>query len=47
MELYPPLDFVAAALMRKEAPKPIAEQIGSLGFPVKKGKVKKRGNISG
>jgi len=44
MEEYPPVDFVAAAMVRKNAPKPIGEMIGSAGIPVKRGKVK-RGDI--
>ncbi len=45
MEEYPPVDFLAAAFLAKNKPKPLAEQIGSLGFPRKRGKVK-RGDIS-
>jgi len=47
MEQYPPVDFVAAAFVRKNAPKPIGEQASSAGLPYRKGKVKKRGDLSG
>ncbi len=45
MEEYPPIDFMAAAWMKGQEPKPIREQIDSVGFPHKKGKVIKRGDI--
>jgi hypothetical protein len=47
MNEFPPIDFVAAAWVQSQKPKPLAEQTGSLGMPVKKGKVLKRGDISG
>jgi hypothetical protein len=46
MDTYPPIDFIGAAWIKKNAPKPIAEGIGQLGIRPRKGKVRKRGNIS-
>jgi hypothetical protein len=46
IKLMPPANFVAAAWVNGQKPKPLAEQIGSLGLPSKKGKVRKRGDIS-
>jgi len=45
MKEYPPTDFVVAGMMRKQAPKPIAEQLATVRVPVRKGKVKTRGDI--
>ncbi len=46
MEDYPPIDFVAAAWIKSQQPKPISEQAATLGLPHKKGKVIKRGDLS-
>lgn len=46
MEDLPPIDVLGAAWLNSMKPKPIGEQAGSAGLPYKKGKVKKRGDIS-
>jgi hypothetical protein len=45
MEMYPPIDFVAAGWLKANKPKPFSEQAASAGLPLTKGKVKKRGDI--
>jgi hypothetical protein len=45
MEQYPPVDIVVAGWLKAQAPKPIGEQAGGAGLPVRKGKVIKRGDI--
>ncbi len=46
MNDYPPIDFLAAAFVAQNKPKPMDQQIGGMGFPRKRGKVKKSGDIS-
>ena len=46
MSEQPPVDFVVAGWLKAKAPKTLSEQASLAGLPVKKGKVKKRGNIS-
>jgi len=41
---HPPVDFVVMAWLKGKAPKSIGEQIGGMGIPIRKGKVKRRGN---
>jgi hypothetical protein len=45
MKVMPPANFVAAAWINAQKPKPLSEQIGSLGLPSKKGRVRKHGDI--
>ncbi|QOR55533.1 MAG: hypothetical protein UMS36scaffold28_23 [Phage 59_13] len=46
MQDIPPVDIVVGAWIQQQKPKPLAEQARSAGLPVKKGKVKRRGNLS-
>jgi hypothetical protein len=46
MKKFPPIDIIAAGYLKAQEPKPIGEQAASSGLPYKKGKVKKRGDIS-
>jgi hypothetical protein len=45
MDEYPPIDVLGAAWLNSQKPKPIGEQASNAGLPVKKGKVRKRGDI--
>lgn len=46
METHPPIHAVAWAMIERNKPKPVGETIRSAGLPVRKGRVKKRGNDS-
>jgi hypothetical protein len=41
---FPPTDLVVGAMAKANAPKPIAEAIKTSGLPVRKGRVRKRGD---
>lgn len=44
IEANPPIDLIAGALLKAKQPKPLAEQAGAAGLPVKKGKVRRYGD---
>lgn len=38
----PPADIILQSILKSQAPKPLDQQIGKMGVPVRKGKVKRR-----
>ena len=44
IEAQPPVDFVVAAFLKANGPKPLMQQVSASGLPVTKGKVKRYGD---
>ena len=44
IESNPPIDLLAGAFVKAQAPKPLSQQASAAGLPVTKGKVKRYGD---